>query len=355
MLLSALDGVDRLPANDARAVAELRKQIDSYWDSVDAALHWTASEKRERWSQFVKSRLLPSREAVLDQAARLGADNLAFLDQRRNSLREALEEVQTYIGRVLALVLLLGLVISGITLARITRLEQRAGRYSRDVEQVSEELRLLSQKLVQVQEAERKSLSRELHDEVGQMMTALRMELGNAEQCLGSSTPQARSHLKAASALAEQTLRSVRGLARGLRPSMLDELGLAPALNWLAREYTKHTGIHVDLNADGSFDHLPEDYRICIYRVVQEALTNCARHARAQEVRLDLQRVGHALSLTIQDDGEGFDPNNGPKGIGLLGMKERVRELGGVLTIASGAAEGTLLTVHIPLRSEVLV
>jgi signal transduction histidine kinase len=354
-LLSALDGVDRLPANDAAQVAELRRQIDSYWDSVDAALHWTAQEKRARWAEFVKSRLLPSREAVLDQSARLGADNLAFLDQRQNSLREALEDVQTYIGRVLALVLALGLAISAITIARITRLEQRAGRYSQDVEQVSEELRLLSQKLVQVQEAERKSLSRELHDEVGQMMTALRMELGSAEERLGPSSSQALSHLKAAAALAEQTLRSVRGLARGLRPSMLDELGLAPALNWLAREYTKHTGIHVTLNMDGSLDHLPEDYRICIYRVVQEALTNCARHARAHEVRLDLQRVGNALSVTIQDDGAGFDPGNGAKGIGLLGMKERVRELGGVLTIASGAEEGTLLTVHIPLRSEVLV
>jgi signal transduction histidine kinase len=354
-LLIALDGVDRLPANDAAGVAELRRQIDSYWDSVDAALHWTAKDKRERWAEFVKGRLLPSREAVLDQAARLGADNLAFLDQRQNSLREALDDVQTYIGRVLALVLVLGLAISGITIARITRLERRAGRYSQDVEHVSEQLRLLSQKLVQVQEAERKSLSRELHDEVGQMMTALRMELGSAEERLGSSSPQALSHLRAAASLAEQTLRSVRGLARGLRPSMLDELGLSPALNWLAREYTKHTGIQVDLNMDGSLDHLPEDYRICIYRVVQEALTNCARHARAHEVRLDLQRVGNALALTIQDDGAGFDPGNGAKGIGLLGMKERVRELGGMLTIASTANEGTLLTVHIPLRSEVLV
>ena len=354
-LLSALDGVDHLPANDAAAVAELRRQIDSYWDSVDAALHWTASEKRDKWAEFVKGRLLPSREAVLDQAARLGADNLAFLDQRQNSLRASLEDVQTYIGRVLALVLALGMAISAITIARITRLEQRAGRYSQDVEQVSAELRLLSQKLVQVQEAERKSLSRELHDEVGQMMTALRMELGSAEERLGSSAPQALSHLKAAASLAEQTLRSVRGLARGLRPSMLDELGLAPALNWLAREFTKHTGIHVDLNMDGSLDHLPEDYRICIYRVVQEALTNCARHARAQEVRLDLQRIGNALSLTIQDDGNGFDPAEGARGIGLLGMKERVRELGGALTITSAAREGTLLTVHIPLRSEVLV
>jgi signal transduction histidine kinase len=171
---------------------------------------------------------------------------------------------------------------------------------------------------------------------------------------LGSSSPQALSHLKAAAGLAEQTLRSVRGLARGLRPSMLDELGLAPALNWLAKEYTKHTEIRVDLKMDGSLDHLPEDYRICIYRVVQEALTNCARHAHANHVRLDLQRAGNAMSLTIQDNGNGFHPANGATGIGLLGMKERVRELGGVLTIASGPEEGTLLTIQIPLRSEVL-
>src|SRR5262249_46658234 len=159
-----------------------------------AALRWTTQEKRAKWAVFVKDRLLPSREAVLDQAARLGAENLAYLDQRQNSLREALDDVQTYIGRVLALVLSLGLAIAGLTILRISRLEQRAAIYSHDVEQVSEELRLLSQKLVQVQEAERKSLSRELHDEVGQMMTALRMELGSAEERLGTSAPQALSH-----------------------------------------------------------------------------------------------------------------------------------------------------------------
>jgi signal transduction histidine kinase len=355
-LLAAMSGVDNLSASDGAAVAELRRQIDSYWGSVDSALRWTNQEKRAKWAAFVKDRLLPSREAVLDQASLLGAENMAYLDQRQNLVTEALDEVQTYTGRVLALVLSLGLAIAGLTILRISRLEKRAAIYSRDVEQVSEELRLLSQKLVQVQEAERKSLSRELHDEVGQMMTALRMELGSAEERLGSSAPEALSHLKAAASLAEQTLRSVRGLARGLRPSMLDELGLPPALNWLAREYTKHTGINVTFNMDGSLDHLPEDYRICIYRVVQEALTNCARHARANEVRLNVQRAGNSMSLTIQDDGAGFDTGNGTgnRGIGLLGMKERVRELGGVLTISSGAEEGTLLTVNIPLRSEVL-
>src|SRR5207244_262538 len=94
MLLSALDGVDHLPAKDAAHMVQLRRQIDSYWDSVYAALHWTPVEKREKWAEFVKGRLLPSREAVLDQAARLGADNLAFLDQRQNSLREAMDDVQ---------------------------------------------------------------------------------------------------------------------------------------------------------------------------------------------------------------------------------------------------------------------
>src|SRR5207244_2634294 len=120
---------------------------------------------------------------------------------------------------------------------KINLLERRAERNGLELRLLSGELRHLTQALVHVQEAERKSLSRELHDEVGQMMTALRMELGSAERRVSMNDPDMLHHLKSATTLAEQTLKSVRSLARGLRPSMLDDLGVGPALSWLAREY----------------------------------------------------------------------------------------------------------------------
>jgi signal transduction histidine kinase len=356
-LFKALDGLAYLPANSEAAVREVRKQTESYWDAVNTALTWPPAEKRPRWAAFERSPGHPSRQGVLDQSERLGEMNRAFLDQRQSSLREALDGLRTYLFQVLAGVLILGLAIAGVTVVKITRLEAGTEKDRQDLTRLSLELRHLSQELVHVQEAERKSLSRELHDEVGQMMTALRMELGNTEALLKSSPEEARAHLKSAATLAEQTLRSARNLARGLRPSMLDELGVGSALNWLVREFTRHTGIRVNLTSDDSLDHLPESYRTCIYRVVQEALTNCARHAQANEVQLDVRREGSSLAMTIQDDGIGFDAaqGNGTKGIGILGMKERVRELAGDLTIVSSPGHGTKLTVQVPLHAEATV
>jgi signal transduction histidine kinase len=348
----ALDQVERLPANRKASNAALKAQIDTFWNNIDGVLGWSLAERRAKWIAASRAKVIPGRQAILDQAALISAENAAYLEQREESLRNSFEELKAYVIRGLIWVLLLAIGVSALTVWKITTLERRAQLHKQELESLSAELRHLSQALVQVQEAERKSLSRELHDEVGQMITVLRMELGAAEQRLASESA-ALSHVRAASTLAEQTLRSIRSLARGLRPSMLDELGVGPALQWLVREFSKHTGIKVNLSTDGSMDRVPESYRTCIYRVAQEALTNCARHAKAKEVQLELKRSGNSLCLRIEDDGSGFDVNQPATGIGLVGMKERVRELNGELTIVTGPQKGTLLTVRIPLWEEI--
>jgi signal transduction histidine kinase len=351
-LLRSLAEINRLEVGDSAARQMLREQINAYLDSVDTALGWTAVERESQRAQFLQKRL-PSRQAVLEQASNIESLNIATLKERENDLNQALDSIEVFSVRVIVLMLLLGVLIAGLTLVRTARLENRADRHSREMERVSNELRQLSQKLVRVQEEERKSISRELHDEVGQMLTALRMELGNAEGLLEGSSGRARTHLEAAVTLAEQTMRSVRGMARGLRPSMLDELGLGPALHWQAREFSRHTRLPVNLKVDDSLDYLPDNYRTCIYRVVQEALTNCAKHAQANEIQLSLRRSGGGLCLTIQDNGVGFDAEHYEgQGIGLVGIKERVRELGGDLFIFSGAQRGTLLRVEVPLKAD---
>ena len=143
---------------------------------------------------------------------------------------------------------------------------------------------------MRAQENERRSLARELHDEVGQSLSAIRMEAESAE-C--AETPgEVREHLSSIRTMAERTVNEVRDLALLLRPSMLDDFGLVPALNWHAREMTKRTGLNVVVSADEGADDLPEEHKTCIYRMVQEALNNSARHALSL-IHISLQRGSH--------------------------------------------------------------
>jgi signal transduction histidine kinase len=139
----------------------------------------------------------------------------------------------------------------------------------------------------------------------------------------------------------------VRDLAVGLRPSVL-ELGLVPALQWQARHFSKRSGIPVSVQAEGSFQNLPEDHRICVYRIVQETLTNCAKHSNANRAEVSLRQSDGTLEVTIRDDGRGFDAKKlaGHGGLGLIGIEERVRELGGSLRIESEPGNGSVLAVR---------
>jgi signal transduction histidine kinase len=231
---------------------------------------------------------------------------------------------------------------------RVSTLEKRAAEQRARIELHQQELRKLSRRLVQAQEDERSALSRELHDAVGQMLTAAGMDLANLET-FRDNPAMFRETLDDARRLNGETLRTVRNLAMGLRPSMLDDLGLGAALEWQGREFSRRSGTPASIEVNGSVDTLPEPYRTCIFRIVQEALTNCARHARAKSVRVSLHGGRERIDLTVQDDGIGFNPASVSGGLGLLGMGERVRELDGNLTVMSAAGRGTILKVEVPL------
>jgi signal transduction histidine kinase len=144
-------------------------------------------------------------------------------------------------------------------------------------------------------------------------------------------------------------LRTVRDLAMGLRPSMLDDFGLKPALEWLARDVARRCDLRVDLTVDGELEPLPDAHRTGIYRVVQEALTNCVRHARASRVTVTVVGRPSSLELRVDDDGVGADFSAPRAGLGLIGLDERIRELGGRLEIESRAGQGTSLRVTMPV------
>jgi signal transduction histidine kinase len=213
----------------------------------------------------------------------------------------------------------LGLLASVLTARRLGRLENDA--------------RTLSAQLLRAQEQERRAIARELHDDVGQMLSGLLLEAGNT----GRVTE-----------LAGRAIDSVRRLALVLRPSMLDDLGLVAALEWQAREVGNRSGLQVEVDALETAGELPEAQRICIFRVAQEALRNCSRHAKATRVRVALDRAASRVLLKVEDDGKGFQPARS-KGLGLLGMEERVAQLGGRLRIESQPGRGTTVTADLPV------
>ncbi len=224
------------------------------------------------------------------------------------------------------------------------------------VSQQRGQLRALTSKLTQVQEAERTQLARELHDEMGQALTAISLNLSSACEALPPDTsPGIKERLAEASWLADQTLEQVRELSLNLRPPMLDDLGLVPTLLWYIKRYTQRVNMEVNFETVGLEDRVASILETAVYRIVQEALTNIAKHAQtAKNVQIRLERSATAIVVRIKDDGRGFDiakimgEQASGNGIGLLGMQERVKLLGGNFNVESQPGQGTFLSITIP-------
>jgi signal transduction histidine kinase len=214
------------------------------------------------------------------------------------------------------------------------------------------ELTVLSARLMAVQEDERRRLARELHDEFGQALTAVNAYLWLIERQPPGDTALLKTRTAEARHVVNATLGAMRELSQLLRPSVLDTLGLVPSLDTLLRRFREHHGIATSLESDGLPDRLPVDLETALYRITQEALTNVARHARASRVRVAVRATSRDVRLEVEDDGVGLSPRNGDEpgtGIGLVGIRERVRGLGGEVTIAS--RRGVRLAVRVPLAS----
>jgi signal transduction histidine kinase len=330
----------------AERIDKLETQLDAYWETFEPLFDWTASEKILRSANFLRREVVPRREAVLAIAQEIEELNNANLAAQREEVDRRQMSLRTDLRRLLWRALLLGVAVAIAAVARLYVLERRADEQRALAEDAERRMRQLSQRLVATQEEERKNLSRELHDHVAQVLTALRMELARIERA------RALADVVAAAAecrtLVNSLFRTVRDLALGLRPSMLDDLGLQPALEWHVRDFTSRCGLNVDLRMAGEFDALPDRYRTCLYRAVQEALTNCVRHAKARSVQVSVTGGTKGVDLCVADDGIGLDPRQRRDGLGLRGIEERVRELAGTMTIAGAAGAGTKLSIHLP-------
>ncbi|HEY7499983.1 MAG TPA: sensor histidine kinase [Vicinamibacterales bacterium] len=337
-------------ANDERIV-NLDAKLDDYWQTFDPLFDWTPSEKMLLSSGFLKREVLPRREAVLAIASEIEALNNANHGIQRAEINRQYAEFRGELQKLLWGSLLLGLIVAMTAVIRLRVLERRSERERSVIEEAERQMRQLSQQLVATQEEERKKLSRELHDHVGQMLTALRMELGRIDRLRSAdkSEPRVSGAVAECRQLVDNMVRTVRDLALGLRPSMLDDFGLQPALEWHVRDFGRRYGVPVELVMTGEFDRLTDQHRTCVYRAVQEAMTNCVRHARAHQIDVTVTDEAHGLTVSVRDDGIGIDPARKADGLGLRGIEERVRELGGTIEIRSAAGGGTTLKIRVPL------
>jgi len=251
---------------------------------------------------------------------------------------------------MLGLTIGLGLMLAAFSMRQILGLEAKAARNLEEISRARVELKQLSARLVKAQEEERRSISRELHDEVGQAMSGVLVEMANLSNLIRGGADREAIEQKAAEIKheVESSIGVVRNMSLLLRPSMLDDLGLVPALQWQARELARRTGLDVQVDAETVSETLPEEHKTCVYRVVQETLHNVVRHAGARSVRIHVAQEPTHLSLCIEDDGRGFDPGR-TKGMGLLGMEERVGQLQGTFAVDSREGHGTAVRVTLPL------
>lgn len=333
--------------NDRR-LASLQSQLDAYWQTLDPLFDWTPNEKLTRSAAFLRTEVLPKREAIMSIALEIERFNDATMGAQHADVASQQASFRSDLHDLLWWSLLLGVVVAITAVIRLRILERRSEEQRVIAEEAERQMRELSQQLVATQEEERKKLSRELHDEVGQLLTGLRLELGHVERARTLGEDSVAAAVAECRQIVDRIVRTVRDLALGLRPSMLDDFGLQPALEWHVRDFNRRYGLPIELEVNGVTESLPESYRICVYRVVQEALTNCARHASATHIRVRVSQDPDGLEVVVSDNGIGLKPERRRNGMGLRGMEERARELGGTMMIRASAMTGTTLRIRLP-------
>ena len=230
---------------------------------------------------------------------------------------------------------------------KVEEIERLAASFRRLLDRIEAERRRSGRRALAAQEEERRRLARDLHDEVNQALTAILLRL---EALCHDATPELREELTETKRLANQAMAELMQLARQLRPSALDDHGLVPAIDEQLHRFRAQTDIEATLTTDGDVSTLADDQQLVAYRVAQEALTNVARHADARQVAVDLAACNGTVELSVRDDGQGFRPSAAERGLGLGldGMRERARLVGGDLEIDSRPGGGTAVTLRIP-------
>lgn len=338
-------------AAEAEEIARLHEAVQEFrrttWDVLDAERLDGAGVRA-----VLNERIVPRREAALRVSEQVQALNrTAYIQQQvvtaaihRTAQQQSWQRLGLGLGGSLAIALVATLWAG--------RLERRLVAQMEKDRRNTDDLRRLSSQLITAQEDERRLIARELHDEVGQVLTAVTVELSLAERAL-TLKGVSPSLLDEAQAVTNNALRTVRDLSQLLHPAVLDDMGLPEAIAWFVQGMQRRHGLHVTVNCDSLPRRLEAGVEVAAYRIVQEAVTNVVRHARAATCAIRLSLHGGRLVIDVTDDGTGFDPAamgrvGAERGLGMVGIRERVAQLSGEVIVDSAPGRGTRVTVSLP-------
>jgi signal transduction histidine kinase len=330
-------------------LSQMLRELSDEEKSFVVVLTWGTELRQRRATQFIGEQLIPWRTRVYDLSQQIASLNARELANDSLTVDTSFQALETRITRMVTLALIAGVMMSLLNGWYILRLERQGRQRYQALARSRLELEGLSARLVEAQEQERRSISRELHDEVGQSLGALLVEVGQLSKLVPLGDRAAQSQISHIKSVAENAVKTIRDIALLLRPPMLDDLGLVPALEWQAREISRRSDMEVEVHSENVPEVLDDETKVCVYRLVQEALNNAATHASAKNAKVTVAQNSGKIMVEITDDGVGFDPLR-QRGMGILGMEERVRPLGGTLEIWSTPGKGTTVKAELPLH-----
>ncbi|MEO8597537.1 MAG: sensor histidine kinase [Candidatus Solibacter sp.] len=346
---TALQILARSPSHRA-VVPELRRSIDEFWVIAKRLPQTMMQATNGEEMAFLAREVVPRRGELYNALRQVTLADQRMLENSEGEFAGTRRHAAERLLLMLCLGVLLSVTVTRISLRHAENLEREADRHFAAVEKAKQELQQLSARLLEIEEEGKRRLSRELHDEIGQSLALLQIEISHAQAMLDSAPSKLEERLSRARELAERTVQSIRNISGLLRPALLDDLGLVPALQFQLEEFLRRSGIACEFIEDSVEDQLPDAVKTCVYRVVQEALHNCEKHAGAHSVRVTVRQLNDHLMAEVEDDGCGFTMGgHRSSGLGLLGMRERSVNAGGSLIIDSSPGHGTRIALRIPL------
>ncbi|HKA00391.1 MAG TPA: sensor histidine kinase, partial [Candidatus Solibacter sp.] len=345
----ALAVLDKAP-NHRRVIPQVRKSLGEFWSMIEPipATMPHASDKAE--IEFLQREIVPRRGELYDVLRDITAADQQSLQNNEGEFAETRRQAAERLVVMLGVSVLLAGLVARLSVRYAENLERKADAHHAEVEKAKSDLQQLSARLLEIEEEGRRKLSRELHDEIGQSLALLQIEISHAQTALNNPAGSLRPRLERARELAERTVQTIRNITGMLRPTLLDDLGLVPALQFQLEDFLRRSGIQCEFVENAVADQLPDPVKTCVYRVVQEALHNCEKHSGARRVRVSVRQFPECLVTEIEDDGCGFQPDRRGTGLGLLGIRERAANAGGTLVIDSSPGRGARIALRIPLQ-----
>jgi len=323
----------------------LTRSMDEFWAGVEGMFAAARAGKEDEAKRLLRTTLRTRQAAVVTTVARLLVQNNAAEEQAAAGIQEIYDRVERNIYYFLAAMML-------VIVATSTYMVSANRRLFRALDRLSERRRVLAGKLITMEEELFHRIARDLHDEFGQVFTAVGVMLQRAEKKGLPADSPLRADLQEVRQAAQTAIEKIRNLSQVLHPSVLDDYGLEKALEWQAQMFEQRTGIGVRYEKRGSVPPVPEEAAIHVYRILQEALNNVARHSQASRADIRFEARDRTLRLEVEDDGVGLPRDGLERGLGLIAMRERAELLQGHLRVSRSSRGGTLVALEFPRTSE---